>query len=277
MIRAFLLPAAALVALLAIPLAALAQVQYPPMPPMPKTEQLKATGTVKAMRAGLLQVVTSDGEQWLVQIRARPQDISYAASSDTGYLKPGMLIRFVGTFNRRGQCLSPIEAVTIFTLREGYGIGIAPDQEETGGELNALFAGPKPEAKPPEKKDDSAAYRVAGRLTKLSRSGEMTINAGGKSIKANLSEKATISVDTNDLSQLREGDTIEIHGQYYPAQKGQAIATWVSVTAKDPLTDPQKKPHVEAPAAEQPAGEKPAAEKPATEDAAKPAAEKKAE
>jgi hypothetical protein len=266
MIRSSCLAAAvAFAALLAIPQAA--QAQYAPMPPQVKPEQLKATGTIKAMRAGVLQVITDEGEPWLVQIRARPQDLSYAAAADTSYLKPGMLVRFVGTFNKRGQCLSPIGSLTIFTLREGYGVGIAPDSDASGGELNALFAEGKAEEKPADKKDDSAAFRVAGKLTKLSRTGEMTINAGGKAIKANLAEKATISVDTNDLSNLREGDKIELHGQYYPAQKGQAIATWVSVTAKEPLSDAKKKPRVEVPAAE----------KPATEEGAKPAEEKKAE
>lgn len=234
----------------------------------PKTENLNTTGTIKGMRGGVLLVAGDAGEQWLVQLRARPQDVTFTGAAEPAFLKPGMLVQFTGKFNKRGQCVEPVGALTIFTVREGYAVGIAP--EGAGGieGTKGLF-GDAQEEKPAAKKDEIVTYRVAGQLAKLSRTGEMTINAGGTSIKADLAENATVSVDVNNLSFVREGDAIELRGQYYPAQKGQAWATWVSISAKEPLADAsaKKKP---LPGAKKPAEPATEEKKPAAAEEAKP-------
>ena len=264
---------------LLLPIAALAQYEKPPQV---KPEQLNTSGTIKGLRGGLMHISAEGGDQWLIKVQAKPQDVTFTAAAESSFLKPGMLVRFVGKFNKRGQCLEPISNLTIVTLREGVSIGVAADSAGGGaGEgVKALFGEAKAEEKPTEKPADSADFRVVGQLTKLSRTGEMTLNAG-TTIKATLAENAKLSVDINDLSYIREGDSVELKGQYYPAQKGQAWATWLAVSAKEPLADTKKKPIVSPKSApgektEQPAGEKGAAkpeEKPAAEP---PAAEKPA-
>ena len=248
-----------LLAVVLLPLSA--RGQYGVRPPEVKPEQLNATGTIKAIRPGLLHVLTEDNDQWLIQVRARPQDIAFTGPADSSFLKPGMLVRFVGKFNKRGECVEPVGSVTIFTIREGHGLGIKPDAEPGLAGTKEFFSDAKLAEKPAGKKDEAISYRVAGTLTKLSRSGEMTISAPGATIKADLADDANISVDINNLSYVREGDQIEVRGQYLPAQKGQAVANWISVTAKEPLADAKKKPSAATPALEKPGAAKPSAEK----------------
>jgi hypothetical protein len=266
MLHSFRLPLCLFIACTLLPL--VARGQYGQKPPGPKAENLNTSGTIKGLRPGLLLVASETGEQWLVQLRTRPADLAFTGAAELAFLKPGMLVQFTGKFNKRGQCVEPIGSVTIFTVREGYALGVAP--EGAGGieGTKGLFGDAKAE-KPVPKKDEIATYRVAGQLAKLSRTGEMTINAGGTSIKADLADNATVSVDVNNLAFAREGDKIELRGQYYPAQKGQAWATWVSISAKEPLAgaSPKKKP---LPAAQKPAEPAAAEKKPAAAEEAKP-------
>jgi len=72
---------------------------------------------------------------------------------------------------------------------------------------------PVPKAKPktePKVRDEDTVYRVGGQVSKISRLGELTISAGGTSVKAKLAEDAKISVNMGDLAYLQAGDKIEI-------------------------------------------------------------------
>ena len=229
-----------LLAIVFLPLPALAQNAV--RPPEVKREPLNATGTIKGIRPGLLHVLTEENDQWLIQVRARPQDIAFTGPADSSFLKPGMLVRFVGKFNKRGECVEPIGSLTVFTIREGHGLSIKPDSEPGLAGTKEFFSDAKSVEKPAKRKEEAVSYRVAGTLTKLSRNGEMTIAAPGATVKADLADDAKVSVDLNNLTYVREGDQIELRGEYLPAQKGQAIASWISVTAKEPLSDPKKKP-----------------------------------
>ena len=78
-------------------------------------EQLTASGTIKAVYPGLLQIVTGDGQQWRIGVGARPLNISFTGAADKSWLRPGMFVQFTGSFNKRGQAQSPIQEVKAFT------------------------------------------------------------------------------------------------------------------------------------------------------------------
>jgi hypothetical protein len=262
----------ALLALLGMPSATSAQVygegarrQQQEVP----RENMQASGTVKGLQRGMIHLVTDAGDQWLVQVQAtRPQDVSFTGTAEPSFVKPGMWVRFQTKLSRRGDAAEPIDSVEVFTPREGYQAGVYADAA-SGGSGNAanLFGDdPQPEAKPktkPKANDEDTVYTVAGQVSKISRSGELTINAAGTSVKAKLADEAKVRLDMAVLTFLREGDKIEVSGWHPAGQKGRAIATQVSASAAQPLADnsKKKKPPVadkpaEAGAAE--AGEKPA-------------------
>lgn len=274
---------AALLALAGIALAAVpasAQVygeRRQPQVEIPR-EALQCTGTVKQVSRGVIGLESEAGDKWLVQVEAaRPQDLSFTGSADATFVKPGMWIRFTTKLTRRGDAQEPIATAEIYTPREGFGVGVYPEGADAGGggEGGALFAPageekPKPEPKAKVREED-INYRVGGQVSRISRLGELTINAGGTSVKATLAEDAKISVDVADLSFLRVGDSIEVRGWYPAGTKGRAIANQVTASSAEPLSDPSKK--KSAPAAtekpadgDQPPADKPPAEKPAEGD-----------
>jgi hypothetical protein len=230
-------------------------------------EPLQCSGTVKQVARGVIGLATEAGDQWAVQVEARPQDLSFTGTADATFVKPGMWIRFSTKLTRRGDAKEPIATAEIYTPREGFGVGVFPEGAGTGGgEGGALFV-PNTEEKPkPEPKakirDEDTVYRVGGQVSKISRLGELTINAGGTSVKAKLAEDAKISVDVADLSFLQAGDKVEVVGWYPAGTKGRAVATQVTASAAQPLTDASKK-KKPAPAADKPAeGDQPPADKP---------------
>jgi hypothetical protein len=281
---------------------AIAQEEYgvrrQPQQEIPR-EPLQCAGTVKQISRGVIGVVSDAGDQWLMQVDARPQDLSFTGSADATFVKPGMWIRFTTKLTRRGDAKDPIATAEIYTPREGFGVGVYPEGAGQGGGEGGgeLFGAPveekaKPKAKAePKVRDEDVVYQVGGQVSKISRLGELTINAGGTSVKATLAEDAKISVDVADLSFLQAGDKIEVRGWYPAGTKGRAIANQVTASASQPLTDASKKkkpiPSTEKPAAE---GDEPKADKPAEgekkpgeakegekKDGEKPAAETKVE
>jgi hypothetical protein len=268
---------AAVLALAGIALAAIpasAQVygeRRPPQVEIPR-EGLQCTGTVKQVGRGVIGLQTEAGDQWLVQVEARPQDLSFTGSADATFVKPGMWIRFTTKLTRRGDAQEPIATAEIYTPREGFGVGVYPEGADAGGggEGGALFAPageekPKPEPKAKVREED-IVYRVGGQVSRISRLGELTINAGGTSVKATLAEDAKISIDVADLSFLRVGDSIEVRGWYPAGTKGRAIANQVTASSAEPLSDPSKKKKPAPAATEKPAeGDQPPADKPSSE------------
>lgn len=241
----------------------------PGQPNIPR-ENLAASGVLKGARGAVLQMQTTEGEQWLVQVQpARPWDVNFTGAAEASFVKPGMLVQFSSKLNKRGQADEPVTQLIVFTMKEGYQLGVMSETNVSGGLSSGLFE--EVEEQPKEKKakvklDENAVYRVAGQITKISRTGEMTVNAGGTTVKADLAEDAKVSVDVNDLAYARPGDKVEVRGWYYAAQKGKAVATQVSISAAEPLAGPKKKGPPGAKASEEPAGK--GDEKPA-EDAAK--------
>ena len=242
--------------------------------PQVQREALQCSGTVKQVGRGVIGVTADSGDQWLVQVEARPQDLSFTGTAEASFVKPGMWIRFTSKLTRRGDAKDPIASAEIYTPGEGNGVGVyaeGTDQVGGGGERGGLFtpAEEKPvaKAKPkaePKVRDEDTVYRVGGQVSKISRLGELTISAGGTSVKAKLAEDAKISVNMGDLAYLQVGDKIEFRGWYPAGTKGQAVANQVTASASQPLTDTSKKkkpaPAVDKPAAE---GDQPKADKPA--------------
>jgi hypothetical protein len=210
-------------------------------------ENLAASGVLKGARGQVLQMQTSEGEQWLVQVQPnRPWDVTFTGAAEASFVKPGMLVQFSSKLNRRGQADEPITQLIIFTMKEGYQLGVLSSDAIGGGDAPSSGLFEEPAEKPKEKKakpkvDENTVYRIAGQITKISRTGELTINAGGTMVKADLAEDAKVSVDINDLSYARPGDKVEVRGWYVAGQKGQAVGNQVSVSAAEPLAGPKKK------------------------------------
>jgi hypothetical protein len=199
------------------------------------------SGSIKGMAGALVQVAAGGGENWIVQLDARPQDIVYQGPADPAFVKPGMLVEFKARLNKRGEAAEPVSSLTIFTVREGRGVGVAAEGGLNKGEAELFTSKPEvPEKKGPKGKEEDAVYQVAGQITKVSR-GEMTINCAGTTVKADLAKDAKVMVDVNHLQFAQIGDKVEVRARYPMGHKGQGLATQITVIGSKPLGEPKKR------------------------------------
>jgi hypothetical protein len=193
-------------------------------------EDVRAKVTIKGVRPGLLAVVSEQGEEWLVKIDARPQDISYVAAAELNWLRPGMLVRFKNTFDSKGKPLALVDQLEVITLRPDTQLGLIPDSKLGGGGLFADTDEPQKKASAP----DSASFTVAGKLRGL-KNGTMLVAAGRVMVQSKLSDKAKVSVDISDYSLARDGDLAELTGWYYLGQKNRVFARSLKISSQSKL------------------------------------------
>lgn len=212
-----------------------------------KREKLDASGTLKAIAPGAIQFAAKDGEIWTVKLPAKPQDLTFSGSAEHSFLKPGMMVRFTATMNKKGQVVGTIPSITIFTPIDATDVGLHLDKPQSGGNpLGGLFNDNKPmdEPKKPVKKPvvEQVDYRIGGKLVSL-RNNRLVVSAGGTSVKCELAENAKISVSIADLSWAKPGDKVEVDAWYYANMKqAGAMGEKVTILASEPLKDEKKKP-----------------------------------
>lgn len=217
-------------------------------------EPLNVSGTVKGGVPGAVQVAVSEKEAWIIHIdesSIKPQDISFSATAEKTFLRPGMFLEFRAQVNKRGTVLEPVANLTVFTPSEARPPGVLPDGPAGGGGAGLFDEGKdkKKEEKKPDPKEKKAAkakgddtvYRIAGAVTKVGRAGDVTISAGGTLVKFNLAEDCKISVDLNDIAFVSPGDKVVVQGWNYKGQMGEGWASKIEVTATNPLSDGSKK------------------------------------
>lgn len=225
--------------------AQLARLRQQGQAPNIQWENAELSGSIKAMQGSMVQVAAGGGENWIVQIDARPQDVVFQGPADPAFVKPGMLVEFKAKVNKRGQAAEPVQSLTIFTVREGRSVGVQAEGGLAKGEGELFASKPEETEKkgPRAKGEDDPVYQVAGQITKLSRLGEMTINCAGTTIKADLAKDAKVSVDVNHLQFAQIGDKVEVRARYPMGQKaaGQGLATQITVIGAKPLGEPKKR------------------------------------
>lgn len=203
-------------------------------------ETLQAKGTIKAMAAGgLIQMVTEDGEEWVIKIDARPDSLWYYAEAEPNWLKSGMLVRFSGRFNKQGQAEGAVRSLAVVTLSQDVRPGVKIDASLNAGAN--LFSKEKPQDPTAPKPPQSVAADVVGKLTGI-KDGDFSVAAPGATLRGTLDEKAIVSVEMKTLQMAKIGDSIEVNGWYPPGMKGRAIASRVTVRAKEPLKGRVKPP-----------------------------------
>jgi hypothetical protein len=208
---------------------AYAQLPVPgPLNARPRPLPINGSGEIVAFRPGFLQVKTAAGD-WLMKIEAPPEKIVLQGTALASWLRPGMLVRFSTTLDKKGVAQTPIEELFVFTPNPQYRIGVFPDSELLFDEAEQDKG---QNLRKRRRAKTEGRYLVAGRLTSL-RSGAMRVDAG-QNVRAQLAENAKIQVDVlGDYSLVRKGDKVEFVGHYY--EKGKGILRDVTITAASPF------------------------------------------
>jgi hypothetical protein len=200
-------------------------------------ERVRLTGSLVDMRPGLLQVKDEEGQAWLVQMPRNLDQVSYVGTAKADWLRPGMWVRFRGSFNARGQMETPLGELSVFTPRRDDRLGLMP--EERFGE--GLFGDDKPSARGPGAKAEAVPYSVAGRVAGLSR-GKMRVAAGPMPLVVDLPDEVRISIDVADVTLARQGDVVEVQGWSSPMAPYRVMARRVTIRSEEPLTGQPESP-----------------------------------
>jgi hypothetical protein len=215
---------------------------YPPTPNYGRAptnwkmgERISASGTIKGVGAGGLHVVSSAGDQWLVAIAPQAQ-IAVTGAATPSFLRSGMLVKFSGKFNRRGETVEPLTSVTVFTPRE-------PPRQQRGREeidpalseiAKNLFKFEDPNKEPTAKGDEAVALSSGGAVASA-RGGKLSVRAPEGVLKIELSEDARVALDVNDLRLARPGDKVELEGWTVEGDVTKVVANRISVRLSETI------------------------------------------
>jgi hypothetical protein len=242
----------ALVFLVAFPALAFAQYGRPARPEV-KPVAVSASGKIKAVGPGVLQVVSAEGDQWQVAI-APKAEVIVTGKADPSFLSRGMLVKFGGKFNKKAESVDPLTSITVFTPRAAVENRrereIDPAQAEAAKRLFKLDEpmDPKQSAKPAETYDVSSAGAIVG-----ARGGKFTVRAPEATFKIELADDAVVALDISDYRLARPGDTIELEGWAYPLDKTKILANKLTIRLAETVGEPKDKKEKEgAPAEEKP-------------------------
>jgi hypothetical protein len=201
-------------------------------------EQGRWTGKLKGLAPRVLQVESDKGERWLVAVEARPQEVSFQGSATPDFLRPGMLVQFRASIDKKGEAQDEIGEIKVVTQRMGIQLGLQADGGVAGG---GLFESNDDDGNKKKKKvrGDASPFLVTGTLRSI-KDGKMYV-AAGPTVKAELSDNCQVSLDISDFSLAREGDNVEIEGWRYVNQSNQIYARRLTITADKPLGIDEKK------------------------------------
>ncbi len=211
-----------------------------PVPPA----TLRASGTVKGWRLGALHVAVAGGEEWLISVPRKPEQVVFEATATRKWLQRGMPVQFNAkiVLERRKRKIvikEPVSELTVAPFRADVGVGLFP--ERNTDQRQDLFARRGREAKKKQARGQPQGVPclVIGRLVD-NRDGKLRVAAGKISVLLELAPEAEIAVQLHDLQWVRPGDKVEITARYPQGRKGQAEGQELSVVAAKVLDGVEK-------------------------------------
>ena len=195
-------------------------------------------GKLKAIQRGIMIVTRDDGTDVMVQ---PPEDISsfqFVAEAKPQFLRPGMLVRFSGTFDRAGVAQSPIAKVELF---QQLSAKVPPNKRKF------FVPGVHPDRRDMKKQQDTGIARcdVVGSLVGIDQSGVMMVRAGKVPVRMPLVQNATFEIRYNNLSLAQPGDAVKVSGFYNPPDETKVAAGSFVITTDrvygEPIAEESKK------------------------------------
>lgn len=196
-------------------------------------------GTVEQVGADGM-TIKCEGQSFLLAVDPSHTKMVCSGTAERSYLKPGVMVRFEGEFDRRMQLKGgPLEEVCVVTPSETSQPGIHTDSEGgSGGEGDEYERRPK-------QRGASENCVVIG-VIKLIKDGQLQVVADGKPVKVPLADDAEIKVEVDDYSLAAAGDEIVVRGRTVQPpqgqQAGQVFGEDVAITLSQPLESTTKAP-----------------------------------
>ncbi len=248
---------------------------------MPKPQPFTGKGAIEMVRGGWLKMTSGTDA---VMVRFAPNcNVRVLGTAQPDFLRPGLSVQFNATLDKKtGHIEGDVKKLTICTPGAEFTPGCMPE----GGAESAAAAVGITAAKPARKthganKEEPGPhpYIVTGNITKVNKTDsgfKVTVRVPGvkRPVDVTLAEGTQLDVNIADLSQVKQGDNLEViqgQGTKFPAGI-MVTASEAHITLSAPLTGALKKgAHAKAGHAkkteEAAAAGAPGAEKPEAKDA----------
>ncbi len=217
-----------------------------PMGQQPMAMPVTFSGTVQQIRAGLLQVASSNQESYVVKVEPRRTKVQCTGTAEPDFLRTGLYVRFSGEFDNRGTSKGDVSELTIVTLSDTVRPGVMADAPAGGLDDQA-------NKKKGKAKAEGGKYVVVGQIRGV-KNEQLTVSAPGVAtlLKVTLAPTAKINVDAGDVTLAQQGDEVDVQGHLIqPGQNGQpaqVAASEITIKLAKPLSAPSKKKLTKSPA-----------------------------
>lgn len=200
------------------------------LPRESERKEIRTKGKIQGINGSVMQVVGEQAVPFLVKMPEEMRNIHLIGAAHPGWLKQGMLVRFIGEFDPAGKCQAPIRRLEVFTFRpprpgdpvSQVGVFRLPAEAPV---LQAKDEAARPAPMPAP---NTARFRIVGQLGGF-KNGQIAVAAGSTMVQATLAADAEIVVDVADYSLAKPGDEIEIEGWYYPQIRNRVTANRVTI------------------------------------------------
>ncbi len=196
--------------------------------PAPKT--LEDSGIVKTVDGPRIEFDTLKNGIWWVQFGPESR-LHVEGTAELSYLRPGLMIRFNGEFDKKNVLAEEVKEIEVFTPQGKNAIGFFADSSAD---------------KPVRNPSSGTGYEIRGKLSSL-KDNDIVVAVGSKKVSGKLSDDVVIKINVEDPKDIASGDSAKLTATYLDAQKptanapGMATADDVVVTLQRPLAGLKKK------------------------------------
>lgn len=205
-------------------------------------EATTLTGTLEAVAADKIRVKGEDGTSYFVVLN-RQSTVSYRGTADPRFLRPGLMVRFSGTFNTAtGTPEAPIAELEIFRpvkrrrmsreMQQNQTPGIYPVAAK--GEAGEGRANPRTQPRTANAASKNPELKIVGQLRAV-QADKIQVVAGNRPVIVPMDAAVKISVGTGDTMFCMPGDTVEVVGLTNSAQPSWIQAETVEITGVNVL------------------------------------------
>ncbi len=166
----------------------------------PQHQQQTLSGTIEDIGSHGM-VVDAMGAKWNVAPDKQCK-IEVTGSGDASLLKPGMLVRFSADVDKKtGKASAPVSEVEV----------TSPQNVMAAEHPRGQAAGSHTALKKPVPAAATGPAAVVGTIKSIS-GNEITVEAPGGSVKADLSPKVSVKIDSSDPKLAQVGAKVEVQG-----------------------------------------------------------------
>lgn len=188
---------------------------------------------------------TKDGQETVAYLSESTSSFEYKGTAEPTALSPGLMVRFTGKFDAKGNLQSDLEELQIFSPTFNPSLnpeqqltqtpGIYPvDSKAPGAAKQKSSKGKRNEQ---GKADINAAqeYRVVGKISAI-QGNKIQVATPEKALVVKLSSKANISIACSNLTFCKPGDEVHVVGLTSAEQPNQVQAKTVRITGAKPFS-----------------------------------------